>query len=123
MLHEVLIIHDDGQNLKIEDMQYLGQRFWRKSAQQNGHGLGLSLVKTVLNKYGYQIQFTAAQPQGLSIHISLAASGSLTYEKTGLNLKLEYQPMSYQQNHAANTVLNRQSYLQRSRDLLSYRHD
>lgn len=70
MLHEVLIIHDDGQSLKIEDMQYLGQRFWRKSAQQNGHGLDLYLMKMVLNKYGYQIQFTVAQPQYLSIHIS-----------------------------------------------------
>ncbi|OIJ37198.1 ATP-binding protein [Acinetobacter sp. LCT-H3] len=64
-----LVIEDDGQQLTAEDIQHLGQRFWRKSAQQHGHGLGLALVKSLLGNYQYHLGFQQRQPVGLTIKI------------------------------------------------------
>lgn len=69
MQGEYLIIQDDGSTLSSHDIESLGQRLWRKSAQQQGHGLGLSLVKMILSKYGYTIKFTKNRPKGLNITI------------------------------------------------------
>ena len=65
-----LIIADDGKTLSTEDIQFLGQRFWRKSAQQKGHGLGLSLVKIMLSKYSCALSFKANAPSGLQVIIA-----------------------------------------------------
>lgn len=61
--------------LTPEDIQHLGQRFWRKSAQQHGHGLGLPLTANLLKQYGYQLSFNARRPYGgLSIEIKYSVS-------------------------------------------------
>jgi K+-sensing histidine kinase KdpD len=65
-----LFIQDNGRILSEHEMMHLGQRFWRKSAEQSGHGLGLCLVKTILSKYDYDIKFYKADPHGLIIEIS-----------------------------------------------------
>ena len=70
MQDNTFIIQDNGTHLNAEDIQYLGQRFWRKSAQQKGHGLGLSLVKMILSKYGYALIFEHHQPTGLKVILS-----------------------------------------------------
>ena len=62
-----LIIQDNGTTLHADDIQYLGQRFWRKSAQQKGHGLGLSLVKMIVSTYAYTLKYEQHQPTGLRI--------------------------------------------------------
>lgn len=64
-----LWICDEGQGLGNDDLALLTQRFWRKSAQQQGHGLGLSLVKLLLEKYGYQLSFSQRLPHGLQVKI------------------------------------------------------
>ena len=69
-----LVIEDDGQQLTTEDIQHLGQRFWRKSAQQHGHGLGLALTANLLKQYGYLLSFNARQPYGLRIEIKYGVS-------------------------------------------------
>ena len=70
-----LVIEDNGQQLTAEDIQHLGQRFWRKSAQQHGHGLGLALTANLLKQYGYQLSFNARRPYGgLSIEIKYGVS-------------------------------------------------
>ena len=65
-----LVIQDNGKTLSEHELKLLGQRFWRKSAEQPGHGLGLSLVKTILSKYDYDIKFYGTYPQGLTVEIS-----------------------------------------------------
>ena len=70
MHDNILIIQDNGTTLNKDDIQYLGQRFWRKSAQQKGHGLGLSLVKMMLGQYGYELRCEQNQPTGLKIILS-----------------------------------------------------
>ena len=64
-----LVIEDDGQQLTAQDIQHLGQRFWRKSAQQHGHGLGLALVKSLLGNYPYHLGFQQRDPVGLIVSI------------------------------------------------------
>ena len=66
-----LMIVDHGIRLADNELTVLTQRFWRKSSQNNGHGLGLSLVKLILERYGYSIQFSHNQPQGLKVTIYL----------------------------------------------------
>ncbi|TCB50081.1 GHKL domain-containing protein [Acinetobacter sp. ANC 4779] len=70
MQNSSLFIQDNGKTLTEDELKHLGQRFWRKSAEQPGHGLGLSLVKTILSKYDYEIKFYRADDQGLIIEIS-----------------------------------------------------
>ena len=64
-----LMIEDDGQQLTAQDIQHLGQRFWRKSAQQHGHGLGLALIKSLLGNYQYHLGFQQGDPVGLIVSI------------------------------------------------------
>lgn len=64
-----LVIEDDGQQLTAQDIQHLGQRLWRKSAQQHGHGLGLALTANLLKQHGYLLFFNARRPYGLRIEI------------------------------------------------------
>ena len=63
------IVEDDGSPLSAEDLEHLGQRFWRKSAQQHGHGLGLALVRSMLTQYGYYLIFSSCVPQGLNVKV------------------------------------------------------
>ena len=64
-----LMVVDTGDGLTDAELALLTQRFWRKSSQNAGHGLGLSLVQLLLEKYGFSIQFFHNQPQGLKIRI------------------------------------------------------
>lgn len=65
-----LMVVDTGDGLTDAELALLTQRFWRKSSQNAGHGLGLSLVKLLLDKYGFSIQFLHNLPQGLRVKIS-----------------------------------------------------
>ena len=65
-----LLVTDTGHGLTDAELDLLTQRFWRKSSQNDGHGLGLSLVKLLLDKYGFSIQFLHNLPQGLKVKIS-----------------------------------------------------
>lgn len=69
MKNHSLFIQDNGITLSEHELNHLGQRFWRKSAQQPGHGLGLSLVKTILSKYNYDVKFYRIDHQGLTVEI------------------------------------------------------
>lgn len=84
MQGEYLIIQDDGSTLSSNDIESLGQRFWRKSAQQQGHGLGLSLVKMILSKYGYTIKFSENRPKGLYIQITHSANNKKLWKVVGV---------------------------------------
>ena len=64
-----LMVADTGHGLTNAELGLLTQRFWRKSSQNAGHGLGLSLVKLLLEKHGFSMQFLHNQPQGLKIRI------------------------------------------------------
>src|SRR5690606_31915740 len=68
-----LVIEDDGQQLTAEDIQHLGQRLWRKTAQQHGDGLGLALTANLLKQYGYEFSFQCPTgPMGFALKSSVA---------------------------------------------------
>ncbi|USA54325.1 HAMP domain-containing histidine kinase [Acinetobacter sp. C32I] len=70
MEQDDLIVSDHGKGLSDAELNLLTQRFWRKSAQNDGHGLGLALVSQLLEKYGYRIRFSHHLPSGLKVVIS-----------------------------------------------------
>lgn len=69
MHDQQLLVQDDGQGLTAAELTQMTRRFWRKSAQQQGHGLGLALVKALLQHHHYQMDLSLNPPQGLSIRI------------------------------------------------------
>ncbi|HHP7907821.1 ATP-binding protein [Acinetobacter baumannii] len=64
-----LVVADTGQGLTDAELSLLTQRFWRKSSQNNGYGLGLSLVKLLLEKHKFSIKFSHQHPKGLKVII------------------------------------------------------
>ncbi len=75
MQHQALVIWDNGIGLTDTELTLLTKRFWRKSAQNSGYGLGLSLVKVLLEKNGYRIDFAPSRAdhqhnRGLKVRIS-----------------------------------------------------
>ncbi|MCH7339950.1 ATP-binding protein [Acinetobacter higginsii] len=70
MEQDNLMVSDHGKGLSDAELNLLTQRFWRKSAQNDGHGLGLALVSQLLEKYGYRIRFSHHLPSGLKVMIS-----------------------------------------------------
>jgi len=69
-----LIVSDTGQGLTNTELSLLTKRFWRKSSQKNGHGLGLSLVKSILEKYSHVIYFEKNSFTGLKVIIKQQTS-------------------------------------------------
>ncbi|ENV07595.1 hypothetical protein F966_03452 [Acinetobacter higginsii] len=74
MEQDDLIVSDHGKGLSDAELNLLTQRFWRKSAQNDGHGLGLTLASQLLEKYGYRIRFSHHLPSGLKVLISSVQS-------------------------------------------------
>ena len=64
-----LIIEDFGVGMQAQDLGLAKQRFWRKSAQSQGYGLGLALSESLLAKNGYQLQLALKDTAGLMVKI------------------------------------------------------
>jgi two-component system, OmpR family, sensor histidine kinase QseC len=67
---------DNGPGIAREKLGSLGKRFFRadtdqKAADQSGSGLGLSIVARIIELHQGQLEFFAAQPQGLEVRLSL----------------------------------------------------
>ena len=72
-----LMVVDTGDGLTDAELALLTQRFWRKSSQNAGQGLGLALVKLLLEQHGFSIQFSHHSPRGLKVSITSISSLSL----------------------------------------------
>jgi signal transduction histidine kinase len=62
-------VADAGPGLTEEEMERVGDRFWRSSRHQNvdGSGLGLSIARTLLSASGGALEFQPNQPWGLVV--------------------------------------------------------
>ena len=69
MQHNQLFIQDFGVGLTQSELALATKRFWRKTALQNGHGLGLSLCQILLKPYGYQLVLRSENSNGLTVMI------------------------------------------------------
>ncbi|QIK36662.1 sensor histidine kinase [Caldichromatium japonicum] len=69
---EVMIeVADDGPGVDEVHWSRLGERGLRLDEQQAGHGLGLAIVRDVIDAYGGALAFGRAEAGGLSVRVRL----------------------------------------------------
>ncbi len=66
-----IIVTDDGAGVADEEKAYLGQRGLRLDEQIPGHGLGLAIVRDIINRYGGQVYFLPGSKGGLKVLIEV----------------------------------------------------
>ncbi len=65
-----LEVIDNGPGIPVEERERVMDRFYRRAGQlQSGSGLGLSIVKAVVDRHKGNIRFEAPQSGGLSVKI------------------------------------------------------
>ncbi len=71
----VLVVADDGPGVPPEELQYIFDAFYRgsHSRQEAGHGLGLTIVKSVVDLHGWSVEARNRMPHGLIISVTMSA--------------------------------------------------
>lgn len=71
-----IVVADGGPGLTEEELERIGDRFWRSSRHQNvsGSGLGLSVSRALLAAGGATIGYAPNEPNGLRVTITLPRS-------------------------------------------------
>ncbi|MFC7218635.1 ATP-binding protein [Streptomyces polyrhachis] len=69
-------VADAGPGLTPEELERVGDRFWRSGRHQNvgGSGLGLSIARRLLAAAGGRIDFAANEPTGLRVAVTVPRS-------------------------------------------------
>ncbi len=69
-----LEIHDQGRGIERRDLPHIFERFYRADKSRslsNGHGLGLSIAKQIVDKYGGYIKVKSEVGKGTTFMISI----------------------------------------------------
>ncbi|WGE89698.1 ATP-binding protein [Actinobacillus arthritidis] len=73
---ENLIVEDDGQGVSDEDLVKLGQPFYRpvdrpvqSDKDEKGSGLGISIIKRIVELHGFSMRLTRSKMGGLKVEI------------------------------------------------------
>ncbi len=70
-----LVISDSGQGMSKQDIERLGERFFRtdrsRSREHGGTGLGIAIVKQIVKLHGGSIRFESEQGKGTTVYIQL----------------------------------------------------
>ncbi|WP_353980190.1 sensor histidine kinase [Salinicola endophyticus] len=66
-----LRLEDDGPGVADEMLDTLGQRGWRLDEQRRGHGLGLSILAQLVDRYGGRVRYAKATLGGLRVEIDI----------------------------------------------------
>lgn len=66
-----IVVTDDGRGVKESELTSLGQRGLRLDQQTPGHGLGLAIVREIVERYHGHIGFSAAPDGGLQVTIEI----------------------------------------------------
>jgi len=71
-----LTIRDDGPGFSPLALEHAFDRFWRddEARSREGSGLGLSLAKTIVERYGGTIDLANAEPHGAIVRMSFPTS-------------------------------------------------
>lgn len=71
-----VVVTDHGPGLTDEELQRVGDRFWRSGRHQNikGSGLGLSISRALLAAGGGTISYGRHEPTGLKVTVSVPRS-------------------------------------------------
>ena len=69
------IVSDEGYGIAEEDLPRIFERFFRTDASRNslrgGSGIGLSIVKKIIEDHGGRIWASSVEGEGLTIHFLL----------------------------------------------------
>lgn len=67
----VMEVEDNGLGLSVDDRERVFERFVRATQDGNGCGLGLAIVREIVERHAGQVTLHAAQPHGLLARVSL----------------------------------------------------
>jgi len=69
----VLAVADNGPGVPDEELPYIFDAFYRgtRSRQEAGHGLGLTIVKSVVDIHGWRVEASNHLPHGLIVSINM----------------------------------------------------
>lgn len=67
-----VIVTDDGPGVAEDERIHLGQRGKRLDEQTPGHGLGLAIVREIVDRYGGEISFSNGLKGGLKVRIEIS---------------------------------------------------
>ncbi|MFF4094411.1 ATP-binding protein [Streptomyces sp. NPDC001834] len=72
-----VVVADHGPGLTPQELERVGDRFWRSTQHQNvkGSGLGLSISKALLAAGGGSVDCAANEPHGLRVTVTVPRSG------------------------------------------------
>lgn len=72
-----VVVTDHGPGLTAQEMERIGDRFWRSTQHQNiqGSGLGLSISQALLAAGGGSLSYAAHEPHGLRVTVSVPRNG------------------------------------------------
>ena len=83
-----IAVRDRGPGIAPEHLPRLTERFYRvdvsESRAQGGTGLGLALVKHILNRHGGRLTIESAPGQGATFTVHLPMAGSTADENSAL---------------------------------------
>ncbi|SDK33365.1 sensor histidine kinase [Streptomyces indicus] len=70
-------VADGGPGLTDEELNRIGDRFWRSNRHQNikGSGLGLSITKALLTSCGGALSYAPNEPHGLKVTVTVPRTG------------------------------------------------
>jgi heavy metal sensor kinase len=76
----VITVSDNGRGISAEDLPHIFERFFRRSGKTSdrsaaGFGLGLSIVKWIVDSHGGQIETNSQQGQGTTFTVKLPLLG------------------------------------------------
>ncbi|MGW0898575.1 sensor histidine kinase, partial [Streptomyces goshikiensis] len=69
----LVVVADRGPGLTEEELQRVGDRFWRSGRHQNikGSGLGLSISRALLAAGGGSLSYEKNPPHGLRVTVTV----------------------------------------------------
>jgi signal transduction histidine kinase len=69
-----ITVEDDGAGIETDDLPFIFERFYRGQATTDGSGLGLSIVKSIIQAHGGQVSIESQPGQGTKATIDFPLS-------------------------------------------------
>ena len=75
-----IMIEDTGIGLPAERVRDLGRPFVRGSSEQPGHGVGLTIVRRLSDRFGWPVEFTSEVGVGTRVQVTFPNSTAVAIE-------------------------------------------